>query len=324
MSLTRNFSKIFMLVTCLAMVFCFSAGISATMPNDGGYLIGSEANYEYDGQIDVTVVIESRPYSTGDSTKIFEDFDVTLGDVNGTDQISYVSDALYAVSNAANGYTLYRDTACTTPMTASSSFVTGVSYGGRTYTSVFYFDGWMVRVNGQFPLLSWTVGPPTGYPQGAAVNGIPVSDGDVIYFYYDSPYPLYDDDWEPTVVAPVDFVYPEASYNSGTGQVVVDLNKNSNLFDASTYAWTIDAFSALAVGSIPVKIYNAAGTLVGSDYTSTSGVATINTGTLTTGTYTVVAESAANQDVTALEFDNFTMVSAVLLSRTNGYCKFTV
>ncbi|HMM06366.1 MAG TPA: hypothetical protein PKD52_06835 [Clostridiales bacterium] len=323
MTRPKIFNRALTGIMALAMVFGISAGAFAAMPNDGGYVIGNVNDYQYDGQIDVTVVVESRPYSTTDSSKIFEDFDVTLGDVNGTDQISYVSDVLYDISSDANNnYTFY--SSGTTPMTATSSFVSGVNDGSKTYSSVFYFDGWMVRVNGQFPLIDWTSGPPTGYPQGEAISGIPVSDGDVISFYYDNPYPLYDASFRPTISAPVDFVYPEASYDAGTGKVTVNLTKNSNVFDGSTYAWTIDAFSALALDNKAVNIYNAAGASVGSANTNASGIASINTGTLAAGTYTVVAATAANQNVTALEFDNFTMVSGVLLSRTTGYSQFTV
>ena len=319
----KKFSKLMLIIACLAMVFCFSAGAWAAMPNDSGYLVGDVNNYKYDGTIDVTVVIESRPYSNTDSSKIFEYFDVTLGQATGVDQISYVNQALYAVSSNNNkNITLCSDGAGSTPMSATSSFVGSVKQGTKVYGSLWMMDGWMFKVNGQIPLSSWTSGPPAGTPSGEAINTTPLKDGDVIHFYNDNPNMMYGADYQPTDYANVNYVYPVATYDAAANKVTV--TENTNTFDAA-FNWDITAFSPYTNTNTTVRILNSSGLTAGQANIESDGTAEIApTTSLGSGTCKVIVDSQTTQTAYGLNMNTFAMENFTFLGTTNGFNTFTV
>jgi hypothetical protein len=312
-----------LLIAAVVMAL-FSFGVSAHPPNDGGYVVGNVNDYAYDGQITVTVLVESRPYSLTDSSSIYHYEDVTLGTSAGTNQISYVSDALYTVSaNAANNISMYTNEAATNPIAPNSSFVAAVKEGSKKYSSLWMMDGWCFRLNGKIPLIDWISGPPTGSPSGAAINQTPLSDGDVIHFYYDNPNIMYDATYQPSFYAKVDFVYPEVNYNALTGNVLVKAKKNTHFFDAS-FNWTINAFSSYLAGK-NVYIYDSNASLVTQGTLNPSnGQVTLNTGTLSSGKYYVKVGSAGTQIVNGLNLYTFQMENFELPKTTSGFNTFIV
>lgn len=287
-------------------------------------LLATLITIKYDGTIGVTVVIESRPYSNTDSSKIFEYFDVTLGQATGVDQISYVNQALYAVSSSSdNNITLCSDAGGSTPMSATESFVASVKQGTKVYNSLWMMDGWMFKVNGQIPLSSWTSGPPAGTPSGLAINTTPLKDGDVIHFYNDNPNMMYGADYQPTDYANVNYVYPVATYDAAANKVTVTVKQNTNTFDAA-FNWDITAFSPYTVAGTKVKIEKPDGTSFTPVDTSPTGTATVNTGTLAAGTYKVIVESQTTQTAYGLNMNDYTMGNFTFLGTTNGFNTFTV
>ena len=130
------------------------------------------------------------------------------------------------------------------------------------------YSGWCFRINGGTPMES------EGW--GASIATATITDGDVISFYLDNPIA------ESSAARFTSM--NNVSYSNGVVSATV-LESHQYFGPAPDYAWTITPFAA--VSGATVKVYNAAGTEVGTGTTSSVGVALINVNTLASGTYTV-------------------------------------
>jgi hypothetical protein len=146
-------------------------------------------------------------------------------------------------------------------------------------TGIDYYNGWMFRVNGKYPLLNsedWPSGwSPSDGPCGAGISEAYVIDGDVIDFYFADTASLA----KATAFTRID----SASYSSSGSTLNLEISSSYSYFRNSDYYWIIDDFYGLDTTSVSVKINN-------STYTGTTdeyGELTIRNITLSPGTYTV-------------------------------------
>lgn len=289
-------------VMALSMVFAFSAGAFAI--DSSHYLVNPNPTAPT-SPVNVTVVVESNPYSDTDNTIIYDKVNVTL---QPTGDPLYVQDVLWSIDqNPASDLDLYTTNSAKEliPFTATSDYLAAIEKDTRIYQpTVYELAGWMFRVNGMIPLEN-----ETGGFLGATITTTPVNNGDVIHFYYDCPFQL---DAQTTGWA--NYIYPDASYENGV--LTVQLKKTYNWFDNSNN-WTIADYENYSVGGIAVTVNGSA-----SQYTNSNGVATF-TG-LSAGTYAIEANSATYFDYDWIDFDTWDFITTQLIENTNGYSQFTI
>ena len=225
-----------------------------------GYVVGTPTSYS--NPITVKIIIQSRHYlNNSDRINIIDDVELGEADVSG--QTFTVGDVLVAY-NESNLDDIEAQTSDGEAIASTQSilynfsdFSSGVEqaytpllYGNHGYTNRIKLDGWRFRVNGRFPLTSWT-GDHNLYPEGADTSHTYVKDGDVIYFYTDHP-------WSESgtlmtnrfVSANTEYEAPENQNDNGLLTIKLYSNKDyySN-WNVNTFPWTVGTFSRYYIGT---------------------------------------------------------------------------
>lgn len=292
---------------------------------DGYYVVTGTTTT---GPINVKVVIESRQFSEDDASVISEILDVNVSTMSESGKGFTVRDAMLAVQNdASNGITLYNGTGGL--FTSEDTYIRSMEQNGKNYEPALPFydsnpqysyalDGWTFRVNGRYPLSTTDGSPTTPGPVGTSIEETPISEGDVIHFYWDYPY-----NKTSSELYSAKFITPDASYANGT--LNVNIKASDAYFDNSMY-WHINSFSTYTgATSAAVTLYNANGTQVaGATGTiDTNGSCSITGLNLNPGTYYVKTATTSYKGADGYDED-YEEVTLQILKTTMGYEKIVV
>ena len=219
---------------CVMMIMAVPAFADA---GDGYYLISNRTIPSYSSPINVRLVIQGRNYVEGNSSAMSENFKITLsGDTSYT---------VHDVLDTLNNDTTKTVKACDingNSIPSTSDYVYQFKSGTKYCGPIFYSDhgdgdvlcdGWVFRINGQYPLLSTT--GENGGPKGASINQTQVADGDVIYFYFNHPWYENNVDWSTGFVA--------ASTQYASGVLTVQLQYSNDRHSDKPYVWSIDSYN---------------------------------------------------------------------------------
>ena len=322
--MNRNFKKGLAIVLALVMVFAMTATAFAVSGN-GYYVVGTATT---EGPINVKVVIESRQFSEEDASVISEILDVDVSTMSDSTKGFTVRDAMLAVQNdASNGITLYNGTGGL--FTSEDTYIRSMEQNGKNYEPALPFydsnpqysyalDGWTFRVNGKYPVSTTDGSPTTPGPVGTSVNETPISEGDVIHFYWDYPY-----NKASSELYSAKFITPDASYANGT--LTVSLKASDAYFDNSMY-WHINAFAAYTdAANATVTLYNADGTQVSgvNGHINANGTCSIAGLNLEAGTYYVKTATTSYKGADGYDQD-YEEVTLQILNSTMGYEKIVI
>ncbi|OQA08410.1 MAG: hypothetical protein BWY65_01502 [Firmicutes bacterium ADurb.Bin373] len=273
MKTSKTMSKALMLA--LAVMLVFALAVPALAQNyftttSASYVQGTAPTYS-NSTIHVNLVLESRKISGNNLYKTVSNVALTAG---STPKSFYVRDVLLAVQSDTNNNVSFNDYDGN-PIDSSKDYVYSItdksSNPYRTYapTSRYAWNGWMFRINGQFPLEKSS--PVTG----ASIATAYVTDGDTIHFYHDDM----DEAGDGAYYAKI------TSVNKSGNNLTVNV-KASFQYDQSQspYNWIIDDFTNYQGAQVQVRDAN--GNLIDSGYTDASGNVTLNV-TGKTGTCTV-------------------------------------
>lgn len=263
-------SHVIMMIACVAMLFCFATGISAT-EYPVSYLQGTA--HATSGAVNVTVTVEGMdiPYA---------EIPVTLPAKTSGNQT--VADALAAINNNEN--TVYYffeevkdddgniiDVIPTDSETSYFSIIIDVLNDYEETGNGTGYSGWVFRINGGFPLL-----PPTEdlSVRGASIKETTIVNGDVISIYLDNPI---------AATSSAKFArVNNISYSNGV--VTAAVKESHQYFQGANYDWIITPFADL--NGVIVKVLDANGDVKGTAISS-DGAVSIVTGSLPSGTYSV-------------------------------------
>ena len=308
------------LIAALALVMVFAMSTSAFAEHaegdDGWYITGTPTSYN--GKINVKLVIESREYSSTDSEKINVATTVEVGVPNVPNQTFTVADVVRAYNNSQTAIKAcdYNDN----PIGPNENYIYSFRKGNKYYKPIFtsnhgagpiQCDGWMFRVNGQYPLSSNNL--PAG-PMGTAINTTYVSDGDVVFFYTNYP-------WKENGVN-MSTNYLEADISRNGALFTIDLKSSNDWFnDAPSYFWNISTYADVVnlPSNITAYIIKPNGMLLGSvNINATTGIGTAAFVGAPTGTY------YAMTTIPARPYKNINIggVSCNCIDTTRLYTKF--
>ena len=264
MKSSKMLRKIMMMTLAVMLVFAMSLPVAAQdyfTTTDGSYIQGTAPTYQ-NQTIYVDMVIESRTISGDYIYETIENVPLTAG---GTAESFYVLDVLLAVQNIGD-YTF--NDASGNPLDANDSYFysvtdedTSATYGP---TSQYAWDGWVFRIDGQFPLES------AGW--GASIATAYVTNGDTINLYHDDV---------SSSTACADFA-KITSVNVSGSTMTVNVKASWQYYGpAPNYDWTLADFTNYS--GVTVNVCTTTGTVLRSGTTDASGNATINVQGLRTG-----------------------------------------
>ena len=225
---------------CVLLIMAVPAFADA---GDGYYVIEDRTipSYSSTQTIHVKLVIQSREYSNADSSVIDAVFDSSTDEIDLTGKTEYtVRDVLLRL-NEKNLSVRACDSAGN-DISATADYVYQFMSGSKGYGPLFYADhgdgrvpcdGWVFRVNGQYPLLSED-GENNG-PEGGAIDEVPIADGDVVYFYFNHPWKESNTDWS------TKFVAANAQYSNGS--LSVQLQYSNDYHTNKPYVWNIGSYN---------------------------------------------------------------------------------
>lgn len=270
MKTNKPMKKALMLVLALMLVFAMSCPAFAQdyfTTTSGSYLQGTAPTYS--SAISVNLVLESRRISGNNLYRTFSNVALTPDG----EQSFCVRDVLLAVqSNPGN--VSFNDVDGN-PIDSSDDYVYSVTDKSPnpdvTYAPTGRYDrnGWMFRIDGQFPLLSAGT--------GASISTAYLTDGDTIHFYHDDG----DEDGEGAYYAKI------TSVTKSGNNLTVNVKASFQYYDdAYPYDWNIDDFTNY-VGTL-VKVYDATDNYVAGGYTDAYGNVTLSIASLGTPTCKVI------------------------------------
>lgn len=195
-----------------------------------------------------------------------------------------VSDVLVAADSQYNWLTIY--SRIDTVITGASTYVYGVKDTDVSSTQVFSpvtgydsYNGWMVRINGKYPLLNsadWPTGwTPAMGPIGASIDQAYVQANDKIDLYFADTMNLP----RATNYTVVD----SAAYNATYDELTMDIYESYSYYRSSDWYWMINDFYELDTVDVTVKI----GSNTYTDTTDEDGEVTFRNVSLSPGIYTV-------------------------------------
>ena len=280
----RRLAIIFATV-CVLMIMAVP---SFAVTGAAGYEVGSPTTYS--NPINVKIVIQSRQ-NTSSSSYIGVMDDVQLGQQNVSGQTFTVADVLVKYNQqqdeieaqTSSGEEITSTQSVLYNFTKNNSDGTSITYapllyGKHGYTNRIKLDGWRFKVNGRFPLTSWT-GDHNLYPEGADTSHTYIEDGDVVYFYTDHPW------YESGVLKSALFMSADAHYtaptgNQTTGSLAIQLYSNQDYYSNwsnNTFPWNVGTYTSYAPGvQYTAYVKKADGTSVGSTTLNTSGSGTLS------------------------------------------------
>ncbi len=266
MKSSKMLRKIMMMTLAVMMVFAMSLPVAAQdyfTTTDGSYIQGTAPTYS--SAIQVDLVIESRTISGDYLYKTINDVTLTP---SGT-QSFYVLDVLLAAQSNAGNYITFKDANGNTLDANDSYFFSvvdtlpnpDVTYGP---TSQYAWDGWVFRVDGQFPLESggW----------GASIATAYVTNGDTINLYHDDV---------SSSSACADFA-KISSVNVSGSTMTVNVKASCQYYGpAPTYTWYLTDFTNYS--GVTVNILAPNGNVLRTGTTDASGNVSLNVQGLRTG-----------------------------------------
>ncbi len=231
----KHVIKSLLVAMAVAIMTIAMSGVAfaVTYEDPGAYLAGSLGS-ETSGSITVKIVLESKlesgynyagayhvsvsPLKDGQSGYSVRDAMLTLSDVNSIPMTDI------------NGNTF----------DASDDYIRSITLNGHEYAPALpanastKLDGWKFRINGQFPLETFTSPLAANGPLGTSVATTPIEDGDVIHFFWD--YPFHKNTSE---LFSCNYQAGEASVSGS--KVYIELYWSKSYFENSGY-WTIEDF----------------------------------------------------------------------------------
>lgn len=275
MKTRKTMSKVLMLALAVMLVFAMSSPALAQdyfTTTNASYIQGTAPTYS--SAIHVNLVVESRTINNSYIYKTISNVALTP---SGGGQSFYVRDVLLAVQSDSSNYLTFKDSSGNTLTSSANYFYSvvdtlpnpDVTYGP---TSRYAMDGWMFRINGQFPLerAGW----------GASIATAYVTDGDSINIYHD-------DASGPSVCA--DFAKITSVTDNGSNTLTVNVKASYQYYGpAPNYTWYINDFTNYQ--GVTVNVYDENGNYVTSGTTNSSGNVTLTVGSFGAHTYTVEVE----------------------------------
>ncbi len=264
----KTMRKAFMLALAFMLVFALAVPAFATdyfTTTDASYLQGSSGSYATSTTIYVSLVVESRQISGNNLCRTVSNVALNPG---GTSRTFNVRDVLLAVQGT-NGLT-FNDSSGN-PIDSSDDYVYSITdtdpNPDRTYapTSPTAWNGWMFRIDGQFPLLDdnplW----------GASISTAYLTNWDTIHFYHEDM----DDGGSGAYYAKITSVSNDG--NNLTANV-----KASSTYYEDDYDWVVNNFTNYQ--GVTVQVLDADGVSITSGTTNASGNVTLNISNLETST----------------------------------------
>jgi hypothetical protein len=250
---SKTMRKALTLALAVMLVFALSVPAFATdyfTTTNASYLQGSEGSYATSTTIYVNLVVESRQISGNNLYRTVSNIALNPG---GTPKTFDVRDALLAVQGT-NGLT-FNDSSGN-PIDSSDDYVYSITdtdpNPDRTYapTSPTAWNGWMFRIDGQFPLLS------AGW--GSSISTAYLTNGDTIHFYHEDM----DDGGSGAYYAKITSV-------SNDGDYLTANVKASSTYYEDDYDWVINNFTNYQ--GVTVQVLDANGNFITSGATNASG-----------------------------------------------------
>lgn len=266
------------LILALAVMFVFAlsgpaAAQSYFTATDGYYLQGTAPTYS-NTTIHVNLVLESRRIS---GYNLYKTIAVDLN-AGGTPRSFCVRDVLLAVQGVPANNVSFNDVDGN-PIDGTKRYVYSITdkvpNPDRIYapTSRYAWNGWMFRINGQFPLE--TLSP----KEGVDIVDAYVTDGDTIHFYHDDG----DEDGEGAYYVKI------ASVTDSGDELTVNVKASFQYYiDGQPIVWQIDGFDDYE--DVLVKVYDADDNHIDGAYTDENGEVTLDISELETATCKVIVD----------------------------------
>jgi hypothetical protein len=267
-------SKALMLALAVMLVFAFSFPAFAQdyfTTTSGSYIQESEGSYATSTTIYVNLVVESRQISGNNLYRTVSNIALNPG---GVSQTFDVRDALLAVQGT-NGL-LFKDSSGNNIDISDDyvySIVDTTPDPDRTYapTSPSAWNGWMFRIDGQFPLEDdnpvW----------GASISTAYLTNGDTIHFYHDDP---------SSSSASAKYAKITSITDNDSNSLTVNVKASTNYFPPPNYNWVINNFANCQ--GLTVKAYIVGqSTPAATGTTDASGNVTLNVGSFGSNQYKV-------------------------------------
>lgn len=312
-----KFRRILIVAAAVVMVLGMSS-VSFAATGNGYYIVGDPTSTS--SPITVKVIIESKQYSETDTTSISETLNVPVSTASSPGDGYTVRDAVLAITENQSTYGIKAYDSNGNQIDSSDTYIYSFEKNGKVYEpalpmSGYELDGWTFRVNGKLPLSSTNGDPYSGGPLGTEIHKTPISNGDIIHFYWDYPY-----NESASTYYSADYVTADMSYANSS--LSIQLKKSFSYFD-NNYYWHISDFENLSggnTGTYNVTVYDETGNFVKAGTISKSGFGTISNCNLQSGkTYYVRVDTTDYRSV-----DSYDDITWKILKSTMAYEKITV
>jgi hypothetical protein len=207
--------------------------------------------------------------------------------------------------------------------TALGPYLTSITYGGNTWErGQYYFDGWVFRVNDQFPVKNLDDYPDSEYYEGTGIAQTYLEDGDIVHFFYDYPTDFAGN------VGNLAANYVRAvkkSYSSGTLTVGLEIH-DTYITPDTIMQMRVNNYESLAgfdEEPITVRLLDEKGGDVSGvtmSYDSETGTAVFTGGNITAGTY-IVETDAVLRVISGTDYDS--ELNKAFFEFTGAYSKIS-
>jgi len=247
--MSRKFRFIFLMMCTAIMVMAMTVSVFAKADQEVAYYeVGQPVAYS--SPISIKLVIDTKKVGNMSSAAVSQVYDVTINaDMDGVTGVT-VRDAILAWIAQGNNVAVFDHGG---NFGTNSTVVSSMSIGNNTYAPNLplvsaALDGFSFRVNGKFPLLTTSSPAHAHGPEGAYVHQTPVSDGDVIHFYWNYPY-----NKTPNTYYSANYVSATPAYNSTTDTLNIQLVRSFD-YEYNDGFWHILPFANTSC--VPAGTYN--------------------------------------------------------------------
>lgn len=247
--MSRKIRFIFLMMCTAIMVMAMSVSVFAKADQEPAYYVVDQP-VAYSSPISIKLVIDTKKVGDMSSTAVSQVYDVTINaDMDGVTGLT-VRDAILAWIAQGNNVAVFEHGG---NFGTNSTVVSSMSIGNNTYAPNLpltgaALDGFSFRVNGKFPLLTTSSEAHAHGPEGAYVHQTPISDGDVIHFYWNYPY-----NETSTSYYSANYVSATPAYNSSTSTLNIQLVKSFD-YEYNDGFWHILPFANTSC--VPAGTYN--------------------------------------------------------------------
>ena len=247
--MSRKFRFIFLMMCTAIMVMAMTVSVFAKADQEVAYYeVGQPAVLS--SPVNIKFVVDTKKIGNSSSTAVSQVYDVTINtDMDGIPGVT-VRDAILSWIAQTSDVAVYDHG---NSFMQTSQYVTSIKIGNNTYTPNLPYeedalDGFSFRVNGKIPLLTTSSAAHAYGPEGAYVHQTPVSDGDVIHFYWNYPYNETDSSYYSA-----NFVSVTPAYNSTTDTLSIQLVRSFD-YEYNDGFWHIMPFACTSC--VPAGSYN--------------------------------------------------------------------